>query len=69
MSEKELTRIRFKDGRILISCKYLRIMINDINKTKAERIEVLHDTEIIINAYLYILRNAKLLFQTSLVHQ
>jgi two-component system sensor histidine kinase VicK len=30
----------------------------DINKTNAGRIEVLHDTEIIINTYLHILQNA-----------
>src|SRR5215831_6477334 len=34
------------------------IMIANINKTNARRIEVLHDTETIINTYLHILQNA-----------
>jgi two-component system, OmpR family, sensor histidine kinase VicK len=33
-------------------------MIADINKTNARRIELLHDTETIINTYLHILHNA-----------
>ena len=35
-------------------------MTSDINKTNAERIEVLHGTEIIIDTYLHILHNANM---------
>src|SRR5215469_2672605 len=34
------------------------IMIANVNKTNARRIELLHDTETIINTYLHILHNA-----------
>jgi hypothetical protein len=33
-------------------------LMSDIKKTNTGRIEVLHDTEIIINSYLHILHNA-----------
>jgi hypothetical protein len=34
-------------------------MTADINKINAGRIEVLHDTKIIINTYVHVLHNAK----------